>query len=79
MNYEKELKEKEGLIEKLYKDIKIMHQALSGVTTERNEAVDRFSESERIWKGKNGKLHAEKESLLKVNKNIKADSEEMLI
>jgi len=56
-----------------------MHEALSSVTRERNQTVELFEEGKRHWTQSNSKLKAEKEQLLKVNKNLKADSEEMLL
>jgi len=79
MRFTRELEEKDSLIEKLYKDIKVIHEALSSVTQERNQTVELFEENKLHWTRSSDKLKAEKEQLLKVNRNLKADSEEMLI
>ena len=45
-----QLAEKDRLIDKLYSDVKDMHLKLECVASERNEAIEKFSESEKYWR-----------------------------
>ena len=38
------------MIDKLYSDVKDMHLKLERVASERNEAIEKFSESEKYWR-----------------------------
>lgn len=40
------------MIENLYNDIKDMHIKLEHIQDERNEAINKYEDNERYWKGK---------------------------
>jgi archaellum component FlaC len=44
--------EKDKLIEKLYGDVKELHIKVERLTNERNEVMEKYQESEKIWRGK---------------------------
>ena len=44
--------EKEKLVEKLYGDVKELHIKVERLTNERNEVMEKYQESEKIWRGK---------------------------
>lgn len=44
--------EKDKLIDKLYGDVKELHIKVERLTNERNEVMEKYQESEKIWRGK---------------------------
>ena len=42
--------EKDKMIDKLYQDVKDLHIKHDRVTQERNEALEKFNESEKYWR-----------------------------
>ena len=44
--------EKGKLIDKLYGDVKELHIKVERLTNERNEVMEKYQESEKIWRGK---------------------------
>jgi len=44
--------EKDKLIDKLYGDVKELHIKVERLTNERNEVMETYQESEKIWRGK---------------------------
>lgn len=71
--------EKDRLIEKLYSDIKDMHIRMERVTQERNDAVEKFSQSEKYWRQKVQKQERENESMSEMTHQLKDDNHSLLI
>ena len=71
--------EKDRLIEKLYSDIKEMHIRMERVTQERNDAVEKFSQSEKYWRQKVQKQERENESMSEMTHQLKDDNHSLLI
>ncbi len=61
------MEEKDRLIDKLYHDIKELHVKVDRVSNERNEALDKFGESEKYWRQKQSKLDQEYKTLYELN------------
>jgi hypothetical protein len=74
-----QIAEKDRLIEKLYGDVKDMHIKLERVTKERNEALEKFSESEKYWRSKVSKADNEHNALFEMNQQLKEDNSSVLI
>lgn len=55
--------EKDRLIDKLYTDNKDLHLKLERLTHERNDALTKFSESEKYWRQKLHKQEHEQDSM----------------
>ena len=70
--------EKDKMIDKLYGDIKDLHIKNERLVHERNEALDKFAESEKYWKGRSAKQAAENKSLLEMNESLKEDNHALL-
>ncbi|TNV86320.1 hypothetical protein FGO68_gene14015 [Halteria grandinella] len=75
----KQIAEKDKLIDKLYYDVKDLHSKVDRVTQERNEAIEKFSESERYWRGKQAKQDKEYQTLFELNQSIKEDNSSILL
>lgn len=71
--------EKDKLIDKLYFDIKELHGKVEKVSHERNEAVEKFSESEKYWRQKQHKADKEYQGLFELNTSVKEDNHSLLI
>ena len=52
VNSQKELAEKDQMIERLYNDIKDMHIKLERITNERNESIEKYDSNEKYWRQK---------------------------
>lgn len=70
--------EKDKLIDKLYGDVKDLHIKVERITNERNEALEKFSESEKYWKQRQGKQSHENQTLFEMNESLKEDNQALL-
>lgn len=71
--------EKDKLIDKLYGDVKELHIKVERLTNERNEVMEKYQESEKIWRGKQGKQHHENKSLYEMNESLKEDNHALIM
>ena len=55
--------EKDRLIDKLYSDNKDLHLKVERLTHERNDALTKFSESEKYWRQKLSKQERENDTV----------------
>lgn len=74
----KQMADKDKLADKLYLDIKELHVKVERISNERNEAIEKFSESEKYWRQKQGKADREYQSLYEMNQSIKEDNNSLL-
>jgi len=58
--------------------MKDLHSKLDRLTGERNEAVEKFSESEKYWRQKQAKADREYQGLLELNDSLKEDNHALL-
>lgn len=65
--YHKQLNEKDKIIDKLYFDIKELHLKVENITKERNEAIEKFSDSEKYWRNKQIRVDKEYQTLYELN------------
>ena len=70
--------EKDKMIDKLYQDVKELHIKHDRVTQERNEALEKFNESEKYWRQKQARIEKESQQLYEMNQSIKEDNNAIL-
>lgn len=70
--------EKDKMIDKLYQDVKDLHIKHDRVTQERNEALEKFNESEKYWRQKQARIEKESQQLYEMNQSIKEDNNAIL-
>lgn len=58
--------------------MKDMQVKIDRITNERNEALEKFSESEKYWRQKQLKSDKEYQSLFELNQSIKEDNNSIL-
>ena len=66
------------MIDKLYQDVKDLHIKHDRVTQERNEALEKFNESEKYWRQKQARIEKESQQLYEMNQSIKEDNNAIL-
>ncbi len=75
---QQQITEKDALVKKLYGDIKDLHIKLEKVTSERNEAIDKYDSNERYWKQKFSKAEQELSQLFELNRSLKEDNNDLI-
>ena len=68
VNYQRELQEKDQMIEKLYDDNKELHTKVERLQGERGETMKKFDDNEKYWKAKYSKLEKENQQLFDLQK-----------
>jgi hypothetical protein len=58
--------------------VKDLHIKLERAVNERNEAGERYQESEKIWRGKQAKQINENKSLYEMNESLKEDNHALI-
>ncbi len=72
------MSEKEQIVEKLYADIKDLHLKLDRCQSDKAEAIGKYEDNEKYWKGKLGKLERESDQLFEMNRQLKEDNGDLL-
>jgi predicted RNase H-like nuclease (RuvC/YqgF family) len=58
--------------------VKELHIKVERLTNERNEALEKYQESENLWRGKYAKQMNENKSLYEMNESLKEDNNALI-